>query len=40
MGDILKKVKGKRVSIIKAQITLTTKTEIIETPEESNETQV
>lgn len=27
MGDILKKVKGKRVSIIKAQITLTIKAE-------------
>jgi hypothetical protein len=37
MGDILKKVKGKRVSIIKAQIILTTKVEAIE---ETNEAQV
>ena len=27
MGDIFKKVKGKRISVIKAQITLTTKAE-------------
>ena len=27
MGEVLKKVKGKRVSVIQARITLTTKTE-------------
>ncbi len=34
MGDMLKKVKGKRVSVIQARITLTIKAE------ETNETQV
>jgi hypothetical protein len=33
MGDVLKKVKGKRVSIIKATITLSTKTEEHNEPE-------
>ena len=40
--DMLKKVKGKRISIIKAQITLTTKAdnEVQKITEEPNETQV
>lgn len=37
MGDIFKKVKGKRISIIKAQITLTVKSDA-EITEENNDT--
>jgi hypothetical protein len=38
--DMLRKVKGKRISIIKAQITLTTKADNEVQIEETNETQV